>query len=330
MRPGSLWQVPGKGGEMHRPWPLWMATVLTALVVAISASGCSGKQATASGAASATASPTALDWSAVDQVIGRPASQLDGGVHRYGLPRTDLTVHLGDVVLKPAFALGSYLAFIQVGGRALMMGDLALTEPEVPKTLGPLRQGGVEITAIHNHLLGDVPKIMYVHVHGMGDPVALAQAVRSAMAQTGTPLGPPAAGPAPDPGLDTAALDQTLGRTGKATGGIYQYNVGRAEKIMVEGTQMPAGMGVATVLNFQATSGGRAAVTGDYALVDREVEPVVDALTGGGIQVTALHSHSVADEPHLYYLHFFGEGDPAGLARTLRQALDRTNAARAS
>ena len=132
----------------------------------------------------------------------------------------------------------------------------------------------------------------------------------------------------PDPGLDTTALDQILGRAGKATGGIYQYNVGRAEKIMVEGTEMPAGMGVATVLNFQATSGGQAAVTGDYALVDQEVEPIVDALTSGGIQVTAIHSHSVADKPHLYYLHFFGQGDPAGLARTLRQALDRTNAAR--
>jgi len=262
--------------------------------------------------------------------MGRPATVLDGGVHRYGLPRSDLTVHLGDVALKPAFALGSYLAFVQAGDKAHVMGDLVVTEPEVPKVLGPLRQGGVEVTAIHNHLLGDVPKVMYVHIHGMGDPVAVAKGVRAALAQTGTPLGPPAAGPAPDPGLDTTALDQILGRAGKATGGIYQYNVGRADKIMVEGTEMPAGMGVATVLNFQATSGGQAAVTGDYALVDREVEPVVDALTGGGIQVTALHSHSVADEPHLYYLHFFGEGDPAGLARTLRQALDRTNAARAS
>ena len=203
-----------------------------------------------------------------------------------------------------------------------------LTEPEVSKVLGPLRQGGIEVTAIHNHLLGEVPKVMYVHVHGMGDPVAIAGAVKSALSQTGTPLGPPAAGPAPDPGLDTAALDQALGRTGKATGGIYQYSVGRAEKIMVEGTEMPAGMGVSTVLNFQASSGGQAAVTGDYALVDQEVEPVVDALSGGGIQVTAVHSHSVADAPHLYYLHFFGQGDPAGLARTLRQALDHTNAVR--
>jgi hypothetical protein len=186
------------------------------------------------------------------------------------------------------------------------------------------------VTAIHNHLLGEVPKIMYVHLHAMGDPVTVAGAVRSALERTGTPLGPPAAGPAPDPGLDTPGLDQALGREGKATGGIYQYNVARAEKIMVEGTTMPAGMGVATVLNFQATAGGHAAVTGDYALVDREVEPVVDALTGGGIQVTALHTHSVADDPHLYYLHFFGEGDPASLARTLRQALDRTNTAPAS
>jgi hypothetical protein len=313
---------------MFRRSPILL--VATALLVAVAAAGCSTRQNSASRATSATASPAALDWSAVDQAMGRPATVLDGGVHRYGLPRSDLTVHLGDVALKPAFALGSYLAFVQAGDKAHMMGDLVLTEPEVSKVLGPLRQGGVEVTAIHNHLLGEVPKVMYVHVHGMGDPVAVAGAVKSALGQTGTPLGPPAAGPAPDPGLDTAVLDQALGRTGKATGGIYQYNVGRAERIVVEGTAMPAGMGVATVLNFQATSGGQAAVTGDYALVDQEVEPVVDALTGGGIQVTAIHSHSVADEPHLYYLHFFGEGDPAGLARTLRQALDRTNAARAS
>jgi len=313
---------------MHRPRStVWVAA---GLLVAISAAGCSRKPTPASGAGSPSPSAAALDWGAVDRAMGRPATALDGGVHRYGLPRTDLSVHLGDVALKPAFALGSYLAFVQAGDKAHMMGDLVLTEPEVSKVLGPLRQGGVEVTAIHNHLLGEVPKVMYVHVHGMGDPVAVAGAVKSALGQTGTPLGPPAAGPAPDPGLDTAALDQALGRTGKATGGIYQYNVGRAERIMVEGTAMPAGMGVATVLNFQATSGGQAAVTGDYALVDREVEPIVDALTSGGIQVTAIHSHSVADEPHLYYLHFFGQGDPAGLARTLRQALDRTNAARAS
>src|SRR5437660_3447617 len=311
---------------MYRRWPT--LRVATGLLVAVVAAGCSSKGAPTSGATSAGASAAALNWGAVDQAVGRPASVLDFGVHRYGLPRTDLAVHLGDVALKPAFALGSYLAFVQAGDKAMMMGDLVLTEPEVSKVLGPLRQGGIEVTAIHNHLLGEVPKVMYVHVHGMGDPVAIAGAVKSALSQTGTPLGPPAAGPAPDPGLDTAALDQALGRTGKATGGIYQYSVGRAEKIMVEGTEMPAGMGVSTVLNFQASSGGQAAVTGDYALVDQEVEPVVDALSGGAIQVTAVDSHSVAEARHLYYLHFFGQGDPAGLARTLRQALDHTNAVR--
>ena len=310
---------------MHRRWStLWVAT---GLLVAVVAAGCSSKGAPASGAASASASAAALNWCALDQAVGRPASVLDFGVHRYGLPRTDLAV-LGDVVLKPAFTLGSYLAFVQAGDKAIMMGDLVLTESEVSKVLGPLRQGGIEVTAIHNHLLGEVPKVMYVHVHGMGDPVAIAGAVKSALSQTGTPLGPPAAGSAPDPGLDTAALDKALGRTGKTTGGIYQYGVWRAEKVTVEGTALPAGMGVSTVLNFQASSGGRAAVTGDYALIDQEVEPVMDALTGGGIQVTAVHSHSVAGAPHLYYLHFFGQGDPAGLARTLRQALDHTNAVR--
>jgi len=312
---------------MHRRSSVWAAT---ALLIGIIASGCSNKATPGLAASTASPSAPAIDWGAVDQAMGRPAGVLDGGVHRYGLPRTDLTVHLGDVVLKPAFALGSYLAFVQAGDKALMMGDLALTEPEVPRVIPPLRQGGVEVTAIHNHLLGETPKVMYVHVHGMGVPVAIVGAVRSALGQTGTPLGPPAAGPAPDPGLDTAALDQALGRKGKATGGIYQYSVGRAEKIVVEGTPMPAGMGVSTVLNFEASSGGRAAVTGDYALLDKEVEPVVDALTGGGVQVTAVHSHSVADEPHLYYLHFFGQGNPTDLAQTLRLALDRTNAVRAA
>ncbi len=262
---------------MHRRSSVWAAT---AFLVVITATGCSSKRTAGLAASSASPSATALDWGAVDQAMGRSGSSLDGGVHRYSLPRTDLTVRLGDVVLKPAFALGSYLAFIQAGDKALMMGDLALTEPEVPKVLAPLRQGGVKVTAIHNHLLGEVPKVMYVHVHGMGDPVAIVGAVRSALGQTGTPLGPPGAGPAPDPGLDAAALDQTLGRKGKATGGIYQYNVGRAEKVVVEATAMPAGMGVATVLNFQAFSGGQAAVTGDYALIDQEVEPVVDAPLG--------------------------------------------------
>ena len=283
-----------------------------------------GRPATTSAKATA-----AIDWSVVDSVLGRPGAEQPGGVRRYGFPRTDLQVTVRGVAVKPALALGSWLAFEPIGANeAMVMGDLVLTEDEVEPVMRALQQGGIEQTALHNHLLGEVPRVMYMHVGGHGAPRALAAALRSALRESRTPMdapaAPPAAGAAPAIDLDTAAVARALGAHGKVNGGVYQVSVPRRETIR-EGTHVvPPSMGVATALNFQPTGGGRAAVTGDFVLRGSEVSAVARALRGGGIDVTAIHSHLVDEQPRLYFMHFWAEDDATRLAGALRTALDRT------
>ena len=275
------------------------------------------------------ASPAAAqDWAGVDAALGRTGAEQPGGVHRYGFPRSDLSVTLDGVALKPALALGSWLAFQQTPGGARVMGDLVLLDREVNPVMSQLLAGGLTVTALHNHLLGAAPATFYMHIHGHGDPVALARAVRAALSLTATPLAPPAAA-APAPlALDTAALDRLLGAAGKANGGVYQYGFPRPEPIEEGGVPVPPAMGLATAINFQPTGPGRAATTGDFVLRAEEVTPVMKALREGGIEVTALHNHLGDERPRLFFMHFWGKGEPAALAATLRKALDRIGKAR--
>jgi hypothetical protein len=264
------------------------------------------------------------DWSAADQALGRKGAQQPGGVMKYSFPRSDLQVTASGVQLKPAFALGGWIAFRKVDGDAMMMGDLVLTEDEIGPVMRALQQNGVEQTALHNHVLKESPRVMYMHVHGQGDAVKLAQAVRIALAQSKTPLQAPAASPAAAIDLDTAAVARTLGATGKVNGGVFQVSVPRRETIREGGREVPASMGVATAINFQPSGGGRAAITGDFVLLASEVNPVIQALEGNGIEVTALHSHLLDEQPRLFFMHFWANGDAMKLARGLRAALDRT------
>src|SRR5215213_10210798 len=174
-----------------------------------------------------------VDWKQVEQVFGRPGPEQPGGVHRFSLPRSDLKVTLDGIAIKPALALGSWLAFHPTGGdEAMVMGDLVLTEPELKPVMKVLAGNGIDVTAIHNHLLRAQPATMYLHVEGHGDPLQLARALRLALEQSDTPV---AFQPAPTgaqeqgPTLDTAALDRILGRQGKANGGVYQFSIPRAE-----------------------------------------------------------------------------------------------------
>jgi hypothetical protein len=265
------------------------------------------------------------DWAAVDQALGRKGAAQPGGVMKYGFPRSDLHVTAGGVDVKPALALGSWIAFEPVGGgRAMMMGDLVLTEAEVGPAMQALQQGGVEQSALHNHLLGESPHVMYMHVSAMGDPAALARTVRTALGATHTPLEAPAS-PAAAAAieLDTAAIAHALGASGKVNGGVYQVSVPRREAIHMGGHVVPPSMGVATGLNFQPTGGGKAAITGDFVLTSAEVNPVIRALREHGITPTALHSHMLGEEPRLYFMHFWANDDAPTLARGLRAALDR-------
>lgn len=276
------------------------------------------------------ATSTSVSWSAVDQALGRPGATQPDGVRRYGFPRSDLAVQLDGVQIKPALALGGWLAFQPMGHGSLVMGDLVLTPAEVNPVMSALLAGGLKVTAVHNHLLRASPPTIYMHVWGKGDPARLAGTLRAALALSGTPLVAPPSPPPPPArlDLDTAALDRTLGKPGKANGGVYQFSIPRADRVIADGMAQGASMGVATAINFQPLGGGKAATTGDFVLLGREVDPVMRALRSAGIEVTALHSHMIGEQPTLYFMHFWGVGGAGELAAGLRSALDRTNVRR--
>ena len=266
----------------------------------------------------------APDWQKVDAAFGRSGAEAAGGVRRYSFPRSDLNVTLDGVRIRPALALGSWVAFQPHGSEAMVMGDLVLLHEEVNPVLSRLLRSGLTITALHNHLLRSAPGTMYMHIHGHGDPARIAAAIRSALERTRTPLAQPAvASSAPMP-LDIAALDRILGASGKANGGVLQYSIPRRETINDSGMEVPASMGLGTVINLQPTSGDRAVATGDFVLTAAEVTPVLRALRESGIDVTALHNHLGQEEPRLFFMHFWGNGPAVTLLSGLRQALDLT------
>jgi hypothetical protein len=272
-----------------------------------------------------------IDWQKVDEAIGRKPAVVSGDVHRYGFPRTDLNVTLDDVGIKPALALGGWVAFKgmsggAMSGQAMVMGDLVLLETEIKPVMTKLVESGLDITAVHNHLLRANPATFYMHVGGHGDPVKMATAIRAALAESKSPLtppSPPAAPPAID--LDTAQLDQIIGVKGQANGGVYQFGVPRRDPVTENGMALgPAGpLGVATGIGFQPTGGGKAAITGDFVMTADEINPVIKALRANGIEVTALHSHMLDEQPRLYFMHFWANDDAIKLAKGLRAALDK-------
>jgi hypothetical protein len=196
-----------------------------------------------------------IEWAKVDAALGKTAS-VQGNVHRYGIPRSDLQVTVDGVAIKPALALGGWLGFEPIASGALVMGDLVLTETEIEPVMTKLLASGIDVTALHNHLLRANPATYYMHVHGHGDPVTIAAAIRAALGESKTPFGPPSA-PAPQAAqidLDTLALDEAIGMKGKVNSGVYQFSVPRKDAISEGGTPVPPAMGTATVINFQPCS----------------------------------------------------------------------------
>ena len=266
-----------------------------------------------------------VDWQKVDDAFGRKAAVVSGDVHRYAFPRTDLTVTLDGVTIKPALALGGWVAFKPMGGEVMLMGDLVLLETEINPVMAKMIANGVDITAVHNHLLRSSPATFYMHVGGHGDAVKVATAIRTALAESKTPLAAPTtAAPPPAIELDTAQLDQIIGAKGQANGGVYQFAVPRRDPITEAGMALtPVGpMGVATGIGFQPTGGGKAAITGDFVMTADEVNPVIKSLRANGIEVTALHSHMLDEQPRLFFMHFWANDDAIKLAKGLRAALD--------
>lgn len=274
----------------------------------------------------ATAQAADPDWAAIGKSLGKEGTVQPDGVYRIGLPRSDLKVTLDGVSLKPAFALGGWLAFEPAGAGALVMGDLVLLESEVNPVMQRLEQSGIEITAVHNHLLRSKPATMYMHVMGQGDPVELAKELHDGLSLSKTPLeAPSATGSTSKVDLDAAAIDKIMGAEGKANGAVLQYSLPRAEQIVEHGMPIPPALGTAIAINFQSTGTGKAAITGDFVLIGSEVTPVLKALRENGIEVTALHSHMIDEQPRLYFMHFWAKDDAQKLARGLKAALDLVN-----
>jgi hypothetical protein len=267
-----------------------------------------------------------IDWQKIDAAFERKPA-ISGDVHRYGFPRTDLSVTLDGVTIKPTLALGGWVAFKPVHDGAMVMGDLVLLESEINPVMAKLIEGGVEITAVHNHLLRATPATFYMHVGGHGDPAKMASVIHDALSASKTPLSAPAAAVSP-PAMDlnTARLDEVIGVKGQANGGVYQFGVPRRNPVSENGISLsPAGpLGLATAINFQPTGNGKAAITGDFVLTGDEVNPVIRALRSNGIEVTAVHSHMLDEQPRLFFLHFWANDDAEKLARGLRAAIDKT------
>lgn len=269
-----------------------------------------------------------IDWSKVDDALGKTAS-VQGDVHRYGLPRNDLQVTVDGVAIKPALALGGWLAFKPAQGGAMVMGDLVLTENEVNPVMTKLLQSGIEVTAVHNHLMRATPATFYMHVRGHGDPVTMAMAIRGSLAESKTPFEAPAAAPAQNViDLDTNKLDEVMGAKGKVNSGVYQFSVPRRDPITEDGMPVPPAMGTGTAMNFQPTGDGKAAITGDFVVTAEELNPMIRALRENGIEVTAIHSHMLQEQPRLFFVHFWANDDAVKLANGLRAALDKTAVAR--
>jgi Domain of Unknown Function (DUF1259) len=266
-------------------------------------------------------------WKPVEAALGRSGQMQPGGVYKFALPRKDMKVVKDGVTVAPGLALGSWLAFKKTGSETMVMGDLVLTEEEIEPVMLKLQQEGIEQSAIHNHLLDESPHVMYMHIEGHGDPVALARSLAAAIALTKTP--PPAtttpASAQQTLDLNTTQVEQALGYTGKVNGGILQFSVARIEKITEGPMEIPPSMGTATAINFQPTGGGKAAITGDFVLLATEVNPVIRALRTHGIEVEAIHNHMLFDQPHLYFMHFWANDDAVKLAQGLRAALDETH-----
>ncbi|MER8972678.1 MULTISPECIES: DUF1259 domain-containing protein [unclassified Mesorhizobium] len=263
------------------------------------------------------------DWSQVGKALGKGGTTLSDGVYRVGLPRADLKVSLDGIALKPGFALGGWVAFEPMGNQAMVMGDLVLTQDEVNPVMKKLEEGGIEITALHNHLLRAEPMTLYMHVFGQGDPVTLATALHAGLVLSKTPMGDGALPQvAPEIAFDAASVDQTIGYKGKANGAVYQFTIPRADPVKEDGMDVPAALGSAIAINFQSTGGGKAAITGDFVLTAKEVNPVIKALQSNGIEITALHSHMIDEQPRLFFMHFWANDDAQKLAKGLRAALD--------
>jgi hypothetical protein len=264
-----------------------------------------------------------LDQSGIARALGKKGHVL-GDTYKVSYPRSDLKVRVGKMAIKPALALVSWAAFKKSGDSAVTYGDLVLLENEINPVLSKLEEKGIEISALHNHLLYESPRIMYIHFTGYGNEVEMAKGLREALALTKTPLKTTPAGTESKPAV-AKEIEKILGYEGSMSGGVFHIAVPRNDlQVKMMGTSIPGSMGMNIPLNFQI-DGKNAAINGDFMLLADEVNPVIKALRSNGIEVASLHNHMLKEEPRLFFMHYWAAGDAVALAKGLKAALGKTN-----
>jgi hypothetical protein len=262
-----------------------------------------------------------LDMAKIDEAMGR-SGQKAGDVYRIAFPRTDLHPSVAGLDIKPGLALGSWAAFAGSDNEAMVMGDLVLLENELTPVMKKLRAAGFDITAVHNHVLNETPRVIYMHYMGHGKAVDLAKSLHDGLAESKTPLDKPATpAPAGEPPAFVKTIEDTLGTKGRFAGGVLSFGIPRAGSITDHGMTLTTPQGVAEAINFQEAGTGKVATTGDFVLTADEVNPVISALEERDIAVTALHSHMLTEQPRLFFMHFWAVGSTESVAAGIKAAL---------
>jgi uncharacterized protein DUF1259 len=262
-----------------------------------------------------------LNTDGIAQAIGKPG-ETTGPMYKVSFPRSDLSVRVGNLAVKPALALMAWAAFVKSGNTAFTYGDLVVLEDEINPVISKLEEKGLELSALHNHLLHETPRIMYIHFVGRGDEVELAKGVREAIALTKSPLVSAPSGPETKPQIATE-IEKVVGYQGSMGGDVFHITVPRDDiHVASMSTMVPGVMGMNTPFNFQF-DGKNAAVNGDFMLRPTELNPVIRVLRANGIEVASIHNHLVDNEPQLVFMHFWAYGDAVNLAKGLKAALDR-------
>ena len=262
-----------------------------------------------------------LNTDGIAKAMGREGD-LTGEMYKVSFPRSDLAVKVNNVAIKPALSLIAWAGFIKSGSTAITYGDLVLLEDEINPVISKLEEGGVEVSALHNHLLHETPRIMYIHFVGRGDEVEMAKGIREALALTKTPLVSSPSRPETKPEIATE-IERIIGYQGSMGGDVFHITVPRNEvHVATMGTMLPGSMGMNTPFNFQL-DGKNAAINGDFMLLPAELNPVIKALRANGIEVASVHNHLLDNQPPMVFMHFWAYGDAVSLAKGLKAALDR-------
>jgi hypothetical protein len=280
----------------------------------------------ATNAKAGKASLPPLDIQAIENILGMKGTEKDGQ-YKVTVPQNDLNIEVDGFKIIPPMGLGSWAAFAPASGGAMLMGDIVVTEDDLKPVQQEVIRQGLTVTAIHNHFVRNEPDVMYMHIGGMGDEETLAKGVKAVFDKVKEIRGGnPAEGKATEVKntLDTKKIADILGHSGEMNRGVYKVTIGRPDVALKEhGAPVSTFMGFNTWAAWQGTR-ERAAVAGDFTMLEDEVAPVIKALVENGIEVVALHNHMVHEEPRIFFLHYWGVGEAEKLAKGLKAALDQT------